>query len=146
MARLSLRPRPQKRAVSPLPSDLSDSEEDFSDQDRAIKMRKKAAKKSGPKEAWAGEDGEGGGVGAVVGNAWQAHEDKVLLDAIDQHGCRWTMVVKVMRAAGLGRTQAMCRNRYQRMKAPSKTGKEGKNVKGGAGDFEKGFTRRGANK
>ena len=27
-----------------------------------------------------------------------------------------------------------------------KTGKEGKNVKGGAGDFEKGFTRRGANK
>ena len=27
-----------------------------------------------------------------------------------------------------------------------KTGKEGKNIKGGAGDFEKGFTRRGANK
>jgi len=51
------------------------------------------------------------------GRPWEPEEDDALLQAIKQVGFKWS---EVMDLVGSGRTQAMCRNRYQRMMAPSK--------------------------
>lgn len=50
--------------------------------------------------------------------SWEAEEDDVLIAAINELGCKWKAVASNLP----GRSEAMCRNRYQRLMAPRKEG------------------------
>merc|ERR1719231_1478771 len=49
---------------------------------------------------------------------WEYEEDVILVDAIERLGKRWKDIAKLFLPA---RTDAMCRNRWARMQAPSRT-------------------------
>merc|ERR1719502_228613 len=61
----------------------------------------------------------------VLGRAWLPAEDALLLKAVDKYGPSWT---------------AICRNRYQRIKAPLQEGKEGRNRCKRCGQIKRGHT------
>jgi len=50
----------------------------------------------------------------VENRPWEPEEDTALLNAVERHGPKWKVIVTELG----GRTEAMCRNRYQRIRAP----------------------------
>ena len=123
-----LRIRREKREPSPFPSDVSDSEDTPSPVHSPKRPPKKRAKAERPTASlFEDDDAERGARAQPLGRAWNPEEDKVLLDAVKSLGPRWQEVEKQCRRHGYDRSQAMCRNRYQRIMAPLKEGKGGKN-------------------
>lgn len=77
----------------------------------------------------------------VYGRAWLPQEDQVLLAAVATHGSCWKQVADDVQAAlGTRRSTAMCRNRYQRIRAPMQPGKEGRNRCKRCGQIKRGHT------
>ena len=72
------------------------------------------------------------------GRAWDPEEDAQLLAAIERIGFHWKAVAKALESTG--RTDAMCRNRYTRIKAPMKAGVECKNRCKRCGQMKRGHT------
>lgn len=67
---------------------------------------------------------------------WHPEEDQILLSAINEHGSKWRSIATRLP----GRSQAMCRNRYQRITAPSKPGVKSRNRCTTCGEFKRGHT------
>jgi len=76
---------------------------------------------------------------AVSGRMWAAGEDKVLKQAVIDYGPRWKLIANAIKHLGTGRTAAMCRNRYQRIRA-MQNGKACKNKCKRCGQFKRGHT------
>lgn len=70
-------------------------------------------------------------------NSWLPHESHALANAIEQVGTRWSVVEKMV---GNGRTQAMCRNRWQRMRANGGVAKRKGNLCRRCGMAKRGHT------
>lgn len=67
---------------------------------------------------------------------WEPEEDATLLDFIGENGSRWKAIAKLLP----GRTEAMCRNRYQRIQAPSRGTVECVNKCTACGQLKRGHT------
>lgn len=67
--------------------------------------------------------------------SWEPEEDLALKQAIEEHGSQWKKIASLLP----GRTEAMCRNRYQRMQAPLQ-GKAGRNLCTACGQIKRGHT------
>ena len=80
-------------------------------------------------------------VHAVVaaGTAWHPDEDAALITAVNKVGRRWKDVEREMAKLGTGRSQAMCRNRFLRIRAPL-TGATCKNRCKRCGAMKRGHT------
>jgi hypothetical protein len=142
---LALRPRVAKRAPSPDPG----SEEDDEDQpptrrSRSSRPRSRRQRTSAREAPFEGEDEEGEADveprQLVQGTAWLAEEDHALRNAVETHGTSWKKIEYDLSRLGYHRSTAMCRNRYQRMCAPSQEGKEGRNRCKRCGQIKRGHT------
>lgn len=67
--------------------------------------------------------------------AWEPEEDEVLLDAVQKLGAKWKMIAQTL----VGRSEAMCRNRFQRINAPLK-GAPSRNKCTTCGELKRGHT------
>ena len=142
---LALRPRVAKRAPSP----DQGSEEDDEDQpptrrSRSSRPRSRRQRTSAREAPFEGEDEEGEADveprQLVQGTAWLAEEDHALRNAVEKHGTSWKKIEYDLSRLGYRRSTAMCRNRYQRMCAPSQEGKEGRNRCKRCGQIKRGHT------
>merc|ERR1719399_2713145 len=59
----------------------------------------------------------------AAGTAWHPDEDAALITAVNKVGRRWKDVEREMAKLGTGRSQAMCRNRFQRIEMPERRGR-----------------------
>ena len=67
---------------------------------------------------------------------WEPEEDATMLEALAVHGPRWSKISAQLP----GRTEAMCRNRYQRIMAPIKKAGMSHNRCTSCGEFKRGHT------
>ena len=140
---LALRPRVAKRAQSP-DAGIEDDDDDEPPTPRSRPVRhKRRRQRTADESLLEGEDGEEGEAPGeprqlVQGTPWLPDEDKVLLNAVAYHGPSWKKVAAALAQLGTKRSTAMCRNRYQRINAPFKPGKEGRNFCKKCGQKKKG--------
>jgi len=69
--------------------------------------------------------------------SWMAEEDERLIAAIEEHGSSWR---KVAVQVGGGRTEAMCRNRHQRMQQVNQEDFKGRNRCTACGEIKRGHS------
>lgn len=138
MSTLSLRPRQPTRAPSPM--HFTDDEDDEEPTPAPRKAPRPAKKR--PRELGSDDEAEDQAMPRplVLGRAWLPAEDALLLKAVDKYGPSWTAIAAELQSLGTGRTTAMCRNRYQRIKAPLQEGKEGRNRCKRCGQIKRGHT------
>lgn len=101
-------------------------------------FRRKASHKAGLSSPLTPPVLHGAAAPETQGRAWDPEEDAALLAAIERIGFHWKAVAKALESTG--RTDAMCRNRYTRIKAPMKAGVECKNRCKRCGQMKRGHT------
>ena len=77
-----------------------------------------------------------GGVPFAPMRSWVAEEDRVLLASLEELGPRWRVIAKRLPA----RTEAMCRNRWQRIRDGAKYGIRSRNRCNTCGELKRGHT------
>lgn len=155
----SLRQRVPKRDPSPVATD-DDEYEDLESLDsppmrratkrppRQRKLAKVSLEEAGADDASeTGEEGDGMTIRSdvvpkplVLGRAWLPIEDEKLLEALEKHGPQWKKIAQEMSVLGTKRTTAMCRNRHQRIRAPTRPGQAGRNRCKRCGQVKRGHT------
>jgi len=152
MAR-SLRPRMAKRVWEDSASTDDENDEEVAGFHPVLttKRRPKKQLRSAPVETGEEEDAADGLSDAagdegnarrpvVCGRNWLPMEDARLLSAVEKYGSSWKQIAEALKPLGTRRTTAMCRNRYQRIVAPTQPGKEGRNRCKKCGQVKRGHT------
>lgn len=153
---LSLRPRPERRAATPVTfTDDEDHEEPTRATRRAPVRRTKRPREprhapeaaEGDEAAADDDDDHSASDGSplakrplVLGRTWHPHEDAALLAAFEKHPSQWKLISNELMRIGADRSTAMCRNRFQRIQAPQQPGKEGRNRCKRCGQIKRGHT------